>query len=212
MATSTNAVPLFREEDRMGPSSSVPLLQIQKLEVFADLELASHRLHCKNMTKLTLAWFLPLAIAFASTSADARQWPTHQDPRFGFSYSYPVDMFVPTEGERPSFYYFGSKEADAKFLVGAWNNEEGTTPEEFKQWMLTHAEGYEDITYQPRGRSWFVLSGHRGDQIYYEKAIFSCSGRVVNVLAIAYPEAEHQRFDPVIERMEDNFKSGRHCG
>jgi hypothetical protein len=73
MATSTNAVPLFREEDRMGPSSSVPLLQIQKLEVFADLELASHRLHCKNMTKLTLAWFLPLAIAFASTSADARQ-------------------------------------------------------------------------------------------------------------------------------------------
>jgi len=164
------------------------------------------------MAKLTLAWFLPLAIAFASTSADARQWPTHQDPRFGFSYSYPVDMFVPTEGERPSFYYFGSKEADAKFLVGAWNNEEGTTPEEFKQWMLTHAEGYEDITYQPRGRSWFVLSGHRGDQIYYEKAIFSCSGRVVNVLAIAYPEAERQRFDPVIERMEDNFKSGRHCG
>jgi hypothetical protein len=24
----------------------------------------------------------------------------------------------------------------------------GDTPEEFKQWMLTHAEGYEDITYQ----------------------------------------------------------------
>jgi hypothetical protein len=39
MATSKNAVPLFREEDRMGPSSIVPLLQIQKLEVFADLEL-----------------------------------------------------------------------------------------------------------------------------------------------------------------------------
>jgi hypothetical protein len=27
-------------------------------------------------------------------------------PRFGFSYSYPVDMFVPTEGERPSFLLF----------------------------------------------------------------------------------------------------------
>jgi len=42
--------------------------------------------------------------------------------------------------------------------------------------MLTHADGYEDITYQTRGRSWFVLSGYRGDQIYYDKAIFSCGG------------------------------------
>jgi hypothetical protein len=50
--------------------------------------------------------------------------------------------------------------------------------------MLTHAEGYEDITYHPRGRSWFVLSGRRGDQIYYEKVIFSCSGHVVNVLGV----------------------------
>ena len=36
MATSTNAVPLFRE---VGATSIAPLLQIQKLEVFADLEL-----------------------------------------------------------------------------------------------------------------------------------------------------------------------------
>jgi hypothetical protein len=79
--------------------------------------------------------------------------------------------------------------------------------------MLTHAEGYEDITYHPRGRSWFVLSGRRGDQIYYEKVIFSsCSGHVVNVLAIAYPEAQRDLFDPVVERMDDSFKSGRGCG
>jgi hypothetical protein len=51
-----------------------------KIESFCRPGTASHRLHCKNMTKLTLAWFLPLAITFASTSADARQWPTHQDP------------------------------------------------------------------------------------------------------------------------------------
>ena len=80
-------------------------------------------------------------------------------------YSYPAELFVRTEGERPSFYYFRSQQSDAKFMVGAWNNEKGSTPEEFKHWMLNHAEGYEDITYQPRGRSWFVLSGHRGDQI-----------------------------------------------
>jgi hypothetical protein len=166
------------------------------------------------MSKLMFGWFLLVVMALAETS-DAQaseKWAAQRDPRFGFSFAYPAEMFAPTEGERPSFYYYASKETDAKFLVGAWNSEQGNTPEEFKQWMLTHAEGYEDITYQPRGRSWFVLSGHRGDQIYYEKAIFSCSGQVVNVLAISYPEAQRDRFDPVVERMEDNFKSGTGCG
>ena len=131
------------------------------------------------MAHVVLALLFLLAIAFAKTGAEANQWTTRQDSRFGFSYSYPAELFAPSEGERSSFHYFGSEATDAKFIVGAWNNEEGITPQQFKQWMLTHAEGYEDITYQPRGRAWFVLSGHRGDQIYYEKAIFSCSGRVV---------------------------------
>jgi hypothetical protein len=38
--------------------------------------------------------------------------------------------------------------------------------------MIANAGGYAEITYQPRGRSWFVLSGYRGDQAYYER---SCS-------------------------------------
>jgi len=90
-------------------------------------------------------------------------------------------------------------------------SERGETPSHFKQWMLTNADGYEDITYQPRGRTWFVLSGHRDDQIYYEKVIFSCGGRVVNVLAISYPEAQRGVFDEVVERMEDSFRGARRC-
>ena len=153
-----------------------------------------------------------VAVAFAENAQASEEWRTQRDPHFGFSYSYPAEMFAPMEGERPSFYYYGSAVTGGKFLVGAWNNQQGATPQEFKQWMLTHADGYEDITYQPRGRSWFVLSGHRDDQIFYEKVIFSCKGCVVNVFAISYPEAERQRFDPVVERMEDHFKSGTGCG
>jgi hypothetical protein len=43
--------------------------------------------------------------------------------------------------------------------------------------------------------SWIVLSGYRGDQTYYEERIFSCSGRVANVLAIARSEAVRERLD-----------------
>jgi hypothetical protein len=53
-----------------------------------------------------LALLFLLAIAFAETGAEASQWKARQDSRFRFSYSYPAEMFVRTEGERPSFYLF----------------------------------------------------------------------------------------------------------
>ena len=42
--------------------------------------------------------------------------------------------------------------------------------------------GYEDVTYEPLGRSWFVVIGYHGDQIYYEKVIFSCGDPIVNII------------------------------
>jgi hypothetical protein len=152
-------------------------------------------------------------IALGSVQAVAvERWKTEQDPSFGFSFAYPETLFASERGdEKPSFYYFASDQSDAKFLVGAWDNRGGATPQHFKRWMMTNAGGYEDVTYQPHGRTWFVLSGYRGEQVYYEKAIFSCDNHVVNVFAISYPEAQRGIFDPVVERMEDSFRPASHC-
>ena len=158
---------------------------------------------------LTLA--VVTAIGCGSLEASER-WLDQRDPQFGFRYSFPDALFASVEGDgKPGFHYFGSSPVDAKFLVGAWDNQDDATPEHFKRWMIANAGGYEEITYQPRGRSWFVLSGYRGEQIYYEKVMFSCGGHVVNILAIAYPTSERGQFDPVVERMEDTFKPSQEC-
>ena len=96
-------------------------------------------------------------------------------------------------------------------MVGAWNNREGRTPDQFKRWLMTNIGDYDEVTYRPRGRSWFVLSGYRGDEIYYEKVMFSCGGQVVNVMTVTYPSGERDVYDPVVERMEDSFKPARSC-
>jgi hypothetical protein len=96
-------------------------------------------------------------------------------------------------------------------MVGAWNNEAGQTPSEFKRWLLANTDGYDEMTYVPRGRSWFVISGYRGDDIYYEKVMFSCAGRVVNVFAITYPKDLRRHYDPVVEQMEDSFRPSNRC-
>ena len=163
------------------------------------------------MKRFALALSVIAAIGLAPSEASER-WTDQNDPQFGFSYSFPQSMFASVEGDgKPGFHYFVADNVDAKFLVGAWNKEDDATPEHFKRWMIANAGGYEEITYQPRGRSWFVLSGYRGDQIYYEKVMFSCGARVVNILAIAYPTSERHQFDPVVERMEDTFKPGHEC-
>ena len=151
--------------------------------------------------------------AMSSLTAATRPWAYERDPGLGFQFSYPRDLFDRTEGDgKPSFHYFASRDADAKLMVGAWNNEAGQTPGEFKHWLLGNTGGYDNMTYvHPRGRSWFVISGYRGDDIYYEKVMFSCAGSVVNVFAITYPKSLRSEYDPVVEQMEDSFRPSNRC-
>jgi hypothetical protein len=163
------------------------------------------------MTKIGVMVLVYLA-AMSSVSAATRPWAYERDSGLGFDFSYPRDLFQRTEGDgKPSFHYFVSRDADAKLMVGAWNNEAGQTPSEFKQWLLENTGGYDAMTYLPRGRTWFVISGYRGDDIYYEKVMFSCGGSVVNVLAITYPKDLRRHYDPVVEQMEDSFRPSNHC-
>jgi hypothetical protein len=166
------------------------------------------------MTKLRVSICVFLAAAFSAVAASAATtpWSHEHDGDLGFRFSYPRALFSQIEGDgKPAFHYFMSPNSEAKFMVGAWNNREGRTPDQFKRWLMTNIGGYDEVTYRPRGRSWFVLSGYRGDEIYYEKVMFSCGGQVVNVMALAYPSGERDLYDPVVERMEDSFKPARSC-
>ena len=142
----------------------------------------------------------------------ASRWALKTDPHLGFRYSYPSPVFSPIEGDgKPSFHYFESPSSEARFLVGAWNNAKGQSPEGLKRWLIENVGGYDETTYRPRGRSWFVLSGYRGNLIYYEKVMFSCGGSLVNVFAITYPVEQRDMYDPIVERMEDTFRPGSRC-
>ena len=71
---------------------------------------------------------------------------------------------------------------------------------------LVGADGYTDVTYSPSGSNWLVLSGYRGDNIFYEKYVFR--GDTVHGFGVEFPAAEKPRYSPIIERMEDSFRAG----
>ena len=168
------------------------------------------------MTRLislgSFCFLIAVTLPMSAVVAAIPPWSSEQDAALGFTYSYPRSLFSRMEGDgKPSFHYFVSQGSEAKLMVGAWNNREGRTPAGFKHWLLANAGGYDELTYRPRGRSWFVLSGYRGNNIYYEKVMFSCAGGVVNVLAITYPTDQRDLYDPVVEHMEDTFRPARRC-
>ncbi len=152
-----------------------------------------------------LAWIAVLRAQDASALA------TYKNPRFGFELRYPSDVFTP--GEPPANgdgLAFTSRDGAAKIVTFAAFNNEGFTPKSYRaQLMAEYRDRYQLLDYQPQGRTWFVLSGYRGDSVFYEKVMFSCGGDIINVLAISYPRAEEAFYNPIVEIIEDGFRPGR---
>jgi hypothetical protein len=149
--------------------------------------------------------------AATSASAAPQDWRTYTDPVHGARALFPSHLFSPAEPEagEPGVAFL-SGDGHARLAFAAWKNSARLTPGAYKKTMLRKGD-YSVLTYQPRGRNWFVLSGYRGDKIYYQKVIYSCRGSVISAFAISYPTAQRTLFDPVVERMEDHFRAGQNC-
>ena len=128
-------------------------------------------------------------------------WQTYINDRSGVSFDFPADVFAPQpppdNGDGRSF-----RSENATLQIVAIHNIDGQSPAEFKRELLAGG-GYEDVTYSPSGETWFVLSGFRGENIFYEKYLFT--DEMVSVFGIEFPTQEKPYYAPIIERIEDSF-------
>lgn len=131
-------------------------------------------------------------------------WQTYINTRFGVRFDYPAHVFAveppPANGGGRSFVA-----TDASLLIYASHNTLEETPASMKS-GLSGSEGYEQVTYSPSGADWLVLSGFRGETIFYEKYIFA--GGVISALVMEYPTARKPAYAPMVERIEDSFTPG----
>ncbi len=59
----------------------------------------------------------------------------------------------------------------------------------------------EDITYLRHGRRWVVVSGYKGDRIFYRRAILSCGDKVWHHIALEYPAERKRAYDRLVTRV-----------
>jgi hypothetical protein len=148
-----------------------------------------------------LGFVFGLWAVLLSSMADAQsQWRTYLDPRFGMSIEYPSHLFTTLEVTAEGVTMLG---AGVQFDLMA-QVVDGINTAEQLQGLIQNTEGYEEMTYRAGGNLWLVVSGFRGDDIYYEK--FFLTGGSVQGFSMQYPRVERRTFDAIVERMEDSFR------
>ncbi|MGQ0457278.1 MAG: hypothetical protein ACT4OU_09465 [Hyphomicrobium sp.] len=153
------------------------------------------------------------AALFGATGADAgrsfNSWTSVKNERHGFAIAYPTGVFEqkspPTSEEGRVLV---SKDGRAKLLVGAFPNADNHSLAEYREFLLTDEFAGAAIDYAPVRQRWFVLSGVRNGEIFYQRVSFTCGGRLINSWAMLYPESERKTYDRVVEAVARTYSPG----
>lgn len=54
--------------------------------------------------------------------------------------------------------------------------------------------------------SFFVVSGDRGKDTFYKRVYFTCSGRIISVWSMTYPQADGARYDRIVEAVARSYR------
>jgi hypothetical protein len=147
------------------------------------------------------------ALLAVATRADADNWLTYHNDRYGTTIDYP-DMF---KARRPPDSDDGRdfKTADgADFLVAASYNALDFDLPKYRDFIIKNLNAGQVVTYQASGDNWFVISGTNGTGIFYERHVLSHKTQMTEEFYMSYPASLKQTYDPILARMAKSFRSG----
>jgi hypothetical protein len=153
-----------------------------------------------------------ISLLGSSAARSAFDWVPYVNERFGFSLRYPAFFAPERRSNAGDGEVFAGIRGQGRLLVGALENRDGHTVASYMNLIRQQSYAGYNVDYAPRGASWFVLSGENDRDIFYEKVIFSCSGRIINSFALIYPIESKREFDPIVEGIEKTFRPGQECG
>lgn len=147
-------------------------------------------------------------VAVAGPSFDS--WTTVKNERHGFAIAFPSNVFAQTQApQTDEGRVFASKDGKAKLLVGAFENADNSSLEDYRQYLISEQYKDSSIDYAPVKRSWFVLSGTNPQgEMFYQRVSFTCGGKLINSWAMLYPAAERKSYDRVVEAVARTYSPG----
>jgi serine/threonine-protein kinase len=150
---------------------------------------------------------IALLLAGSATAAAAEgAYHVYYNARFGVSADIPSGWKAGPEPEINDGLVFTSPEGAATITVSGILNVDSSAA----QAIADEQKGRdgETVTYRSKSARQAVISGTRGDMIFYRKLIISCKDQILNHLEIEYPAAQKQAFDGLVAHVAGSLHSG----
>lgn len=133
----------------------------------------------------------------------AERWAEYEDETHGCRLDYVSDLFSEDALDKDDFQRFSGPNKNTYFRVKGLANEENWTPAQIRAEYIR--ERGSDVVYERTKSDFLVLSGIRGDNIYYTKVALSSDNGTICVLDISYPRKKKRAFDAIVTRMSRSF-------
>lgn len=151
----------------------------------------------------------PAAANPAHFTGPSTDWATIKHPRRGFMIAYPASVFKPQDGVADGDgRAFVSPDGKARLLVGTFENTADFDIGAYRAYLLSENYKGARLDYERTKDKWFVISGVRGDTMFYERVSFTCGGKLVNSWAMLYPVAERRLYDRIVELVARTYHPG----
>jgi hypothetical protein len=156
------------------------------------------------MKRLARGIFVGIAAASIAGGAEAKTWRTYFNPRFGVSADVPSDWKIGPEPVNGDGRAFTSPNGSAEIgVTGIFS----VLPRDEEILIRTTPGAGGTITYKVVQGNVVVVSGTRGDRIFYYKSLLNCG--IWNDLSIEYPARDKAEYDPLVAHVAASLKPGR---
>jgi len=152
------------------------------------------RLYRIGLSSLTAVLSLGTVI---TTTANAKPF-TYVNARFSTVCTFPDQIFTkrmpePANGDGQQWL---STDGASLSCYGRYNAGDDTPDSVVGDEKASTEPGYK-VTYSKTGKNWAVLSGTKGDNIFYERQVFGKED-VIHTVWIEYPASLKAKYDPLV--------------
>jgi hypothetical protein len=139
-----------------------------------------------------------------------RTWPatgalaygTYRNAQYGYSVEYPTNLFLP-EGDIGNGRGQSYTSADGSALLLLYATDDG--PDALRlEYEAELARPDQEVSYRVLRSGWFVVSGHEGPYIFYQRTHRSPGG--LRTFRLRHLARDKDYFGPVTERLSHSFR------
>ncbi len=161
----------------------------------------------KTILKVLSALILTMSFAVAQ----AAEWTTYSNDRFGFSVDYPKEIFASSQkSDNGDGINLKNEDSSVEFRAYGFNNGDELPLTQVRDIILEDNDD-RTITYKAVKKNWIVISGTEEEDgrimIFYQRLAASADLSKFSVFEFIYPQDEKAKYDAFVKRMSLSLKA-----